>query len=273
MTRTPQNYRGLGSPVAGDVTRPESLAAALDGQDVAYYLIHSIDRRDFAVRDATAARAFGAAAAAADVGRIVYLGGLGDPGDPHLSEHLRSRHEVAGLLAEGGVPVVTLRAGVIIGDGSTSWEIIRNLVERIPALVLPTWADTRTQPIAIADVLRYLVGILHVAAPDSRAYDIGGADVLRYIDLLSRLSAIEGRPSLLVAVPIPGVRLAALAASRVLPLVTGVNGHTVRALVESLPNEVVVRDDSIRAVVEFEPMDYDAAVLQALGDRARRRRA
>lgn len=272
MTRTLEDYRGPGSPVAGDVTRPESLTGALAGHEVAYYLIHSIDHRDFARRDARAARAFGAAACAAGVDRIVYLGGLGDPGDASLSEHLRSRHEVEGLLAEGGIPVTTLRAGVIVGDGGTSWEIIRNVVERIPAVVLPTWAATRTQPIAIADVVRYLVEILPVPAPESRGYDIGGAEVLTFSDVLSRLSAIEGRPSLQILVPMPGVRLAALAASRVLPLVTGVNAHAVRALIESLPNEAVVRDDRLRSAVVFEPMDYDAAVLQALGERAKRRR-
>jgi len=271
MTRQPAEYRGLGTPVAGDVDRPETLAAALAGREVAYYLVHSLDRRSFARRDAAAARAFGAAAAGAGMRHIIYLGGLGNP-DDSLSEHLRSRQEVEGLLGTGGVPVTTLRAGVVIGDEGTSWEMIRQLVERIPALVLPTWASTRTQPIAIADVVRYLVGVLDLDDDSSRIFEIGGAEVLRYTEVLSRLSALEGRPSLLLPVPVPSRRLAALAASRVLPLVTGVDGRTVRALVESLGNEVVVRDDSIRELVPFEPMDYDQAALEALGQRARRRR-
>jgi uncharacterized protein YbjT (DUF2867 family) len=272
MTRRPDSYRGDGSPVAADVDDPATLPGALAGVDVAYYLVHSLDRRDFARRDAAAARAFGSAAATAGVRRIVYLGGLGDPDDA-LSAHLRSRQEVEGLLAADGVPVTTLRAGVVIGDQGTSWEMIRQLVERIPALVVPTWASTRTQPIAIADVVRYLVGVLELDGEHSDTFEIGGAEVLRYTDVLSRLSAIEGRPSLLVPVPVPNARLAALVASRALPLITGIDGRTIRALVESLRNEVVVRDDRIRRLVPFEPMDYDQAVLEALGARARRRRA
>jgi uncharacterized protein YbjT (DUF2867 family) len=271
MTRQPDRYIGAGTPIGADLERPETLAAALEGRQVAYYLVHSLNHRDFARRDAAAARAFGTAAAEAGVARIVYLSGLGDP-DDSLSEHLRSRHEVEGLLAEAGVAVTTLRAGVVIGDLGTSWEMIRQLVERIPALVVPTWAMTRTQPIAIADVVRYLIGVLDIEDTENHLFEIGGAEVLRYTDVLSRLSAIEGRPSLVVPVPVPSVRLAAIAASRVLPFVTGVDRRTVRALVESLRNEVVVHDDSIRTVVPFEPMDYDQAVLDALGARARRKR-
>lgn len=272
MTRRPQDYDGPGTPVGADVERPETLAKALAGTEVAYYLVHSLDRRNFARRDAAAARAFGAAAAGAGLRRIVYLGGLGNPDDV-LSEHLRSRHEVEDLLGTGGVPVTTLRAGVVIGDRGTSWEIIRQLVERLPALMVPTWARTRTQPIAIADVVRYLVGVLDLElGGQSRVFEIGGAEVLRYTEVLSRLSMIEGRPSLLLPVPVPSARLAALVSSRVLPLLTGVDGRTVRALIESLRNEVVVRDASIRQFLPFEPMDYDGAVLDALGQRARRRR-
>ena len=165
MTRRPQAYTGAGTPVEADLDRPETLAGALAGTEVAYYLVHSLDRRGFARRDAAAARAFGAAAAGAGLRRIIYLGGLGDP-DDSLSEHLRSRQEVEGLLGTGGVPVTTLRAGVVIGDRGTSWEMIRQLVERLPALLVPTWASTLTQPIAIADVVRYLVGVLDVPAAD-----------------------------------------------------------------------------------------------------------
>ena len=271
MTRRPQAYTGAGTPVEADLDRPETLAGALAGAEVAYYLVHSLDRRGFARRDAAAARAFGAAAAGAGLRRIIYLGGLGDP-DDSLSEHLRSRQEVEGLLGTGGVPVTTLRAGVVIGDRGTSWEMIRQLVERLPALLVPTWASTLTQPIAIADVVRYLVGVLDVPAAASQVFEIGGAEVLRYTEILSRLSAIEGRPSLLLPVPVPSARLAALVSSTVLPIITGVDSRTIRALVESLRNEVVVRDDSIRDLVPFEPMDYDAAVLEALGQRARRKR-
>ena len=272
MTRRPERYRGAGTPVGADVGHPESLAPALAGHDVAYYLVHALDHRDFRRRDAAAARAFGAAAAEAGVGHIVYLSGLGDPADK-LSTHLRSRQEVEGLLAEDGVRVTSLRAAMVIGDGSTSWEIIRGMVEHLPALVVPTWANTRAQPIALDDVLRYLIGVLDLDEARSRTYDIGGTEVLRYTQVLSRLSALEGRPALQVEVPVPSIKLAAFAAAQVMPLLTGVDSRTIRSLIESMHNEVVVRDDTLRRLIPFEPMDYDQSMLTALGARAARRRA
>jgi uncharacterized protein YbjT (DUF2867 family) len=271
MTRRPDAYTGAGTAVSADLDHPETLAAALAGSEVAYYLVHSLDRGNFARRDANAARAFGAAAAGAGITQIIYLSGLGDPDDA-LSEHLRSRHEVEQLLGNGGVAVTALRAGVIVGDLGTSWEMIHQLVERVPVLPVPTWARTRTQPIAIDDVVRYLIGVLALESARSGTFEIGGSEVLRYTEILSRVSALEGRPSLMVRVPAPSRRLAALAASRILPVITGVDGRTIRALVESLPNETVVRDDRIRDLVPFEPMDFDRAALAALGQRARRRR-
>ncbi len=271
LTRKPERYTGAGKPVGADVGRPETLTAALTGHDTAYYLIHSLDQRDFGRRDARAATAFGTAAAEAGISHIVYLSGLGDPADK-LSAHLRSRQEVEDLLADGGARVTSLRAAMVIGDRSTSWEIIRGMVEHVPALVMPTWAKTRAQPIALADVVRYLLGVLDVDEKHSRTYDIGGSEILPYTQVLSRLSALEGRPALQITVPVPSVWLAALAASRVLPLLTGIDARTVRSLIESMNNEVVVRDRSIRRVVPFEPMDYDQAMLAALGARAKRRR-
>ena len=279
MTRHPERYRRRGRPgrpVRADVDRPETLYPALEGCQVAYYLVHSLDRPDFVRRDATAAREFGLAAARAGVRRIIYLGGLGDEADD-LSDHLRSRQEVETLLQAGGVPVTALRAGIVIGHGGASWELIRNLVERIPALAVPRWALTRTQPIALADAVRYLVGVLELDPElddrESHVYEIGGAEVLRYVDVLSRVSAIEGRPTVIVPVPVPSRRLAGLVAGQTLPLITGVDGRVVRSLLESLHNEVVVRDGQIRSLIPFEPMDYDAAVLAALGERARAKRA
>jgi uncharacterized protein YbjT (DUF2867 family) len=238
---------------------------------VAYYLVHSLDRRDFVARDAGAARAFGQAAATAGVQRIVYLGGLGDS-RTKLSAHLRSRQQVEGLLAADGVPVTTVRAGIIIGDGGTSWELVHKMVERVPVLVVPTWARTRTQPIAVDDVIRYLTGVLKITDGDNHRFEIGGAEVLRYLDVLSRLSAIEGRPAIIIPVPVPSARLAGFVSRRVLPVLTGVDGRTVRALVESMTNEVVVRDDAIRHLVDFTPLGYDDAVLAALRERALRKR-
>src|SRR6185295_11996365 len=147
------------------------------GCDAAYYLVHSLDDAEFARRDADAAREFAQAAADAGVSRIIYLGGLGDD-DDDLSEHLRSRREVEHLLGSAGVPVTTLRAGIIIGHGGISWEITRQLVEHLPAMITPRWVRTRTQPIAAADVVRYLIGVLDNRDTTGRVFEIGGPEVL-----------------------------------------------------------------------------------------------
>src|SRR4051812_24737494 len=143
MTRNPDRYEGAGTPMGADVHDPDTLAATMDGCDAAYYLVHSLESGDFERQDATAASAFGEAAAAAGVQRIIYLGGLGDD-DDNLSRHLRSRREVETLLGAAGVSVTVLRAGIIIGHGGISWELTRQLVERLPAMVTPRWVNTRT---------------------------------------------------------------------------------------------------------------------------------
>ena len=263
MTRHPDTYSGAGTPVYGDVHEADSLAAALAGCDAAYYLVHSLSDADFTRRDADAAREFARAAADAGLGRIVYLGGLGDDGDD-LSEHLRSRREVEHLLGSAGVPVTTLRAGIIIGHGGISWEITRQLVEHLPAMITPRWVRTRTQPIAVVDVIRYLVGVLEEPAAEGRTFEVGGPDVLAYVDMLRRVAVIEGRHLWVIPVPLLSPRLS----SRWLSLVTNVDVPTGRSLIDSMSNEVVVRDKSIRELVDFEPMSYDEAVLAALGERA-----
>jgi uncharacterized protein YbjT (DUF2867 family) len=263
MTRHPDTYTGAGSPVYGDVHDAESLGAALAGCDAAYYLVHSLGDADFTRRDADAAREFARAAADAGLGRIIYLGGLGDDGDD-LSEHLRSRREVEHLLGSAGVPVTTLRAGIIIGHGGISWEITRQLVEHLPAMITPRWVRTRTQPIAVGDVIRYLVGVLEEPAAEGRTFEVGGPDVLAYVDMLRRVAVIEGRHLWVIPVPLLSPRLS----SRWLSLVTNVDVPTGRSLIDSMSNEVVVRDKSIRGLVDFEPMSYDEAVLAALGERA-----
>ncbi|WP_405164265.1 NAD(P)H-binding protein [Nocardia sp. NBC_01499] len=264
MTRHPESYRGSGAPVGGDVADIGSLRTAMADCAAAYYLVHSLADKDFEHRDAEAARNFGRAAAAAGVRRIIYLGGLGADADD-LSAHLRSRREVEGLLAAAGVPVTTLRAGIIVGHGGISWEITRQLVEHLPAMVTPRWVHTRTQPIAVDDVVRYLVGVLAKPETAGRAFDIGGPDVLEYVDMLRRVAKIEGRPFVVMPVPLLSPRLSSLWLS----LVTDVDTTTGRTLVDSMSNEVVVRDNSIRDLVPFEPLDYDAAVLRALGERAK----
>jgi len=264
MTRHPETYEGAGEPVQADVHDGASLAAAAAGCDAAYYLVHSLDDANFRQRDAKAARAFGYAAANAGLERIVYLGGLGDD-DDDLSAHLRSRREVEQMLGSYGVPVTTLRAGIIVGHGGISWELTRQLVDHLPAMITPQWVRTRTQPIAIDDVVRYLVGVLEVPDAADRAFDVGGPDVLEYVDMMRRVAAIKGRSLVVVPVPLltPGL------SSRWLSLVTDLDTQTGRSLVDSMRNEVVVRDDSIRALVPFEPMGYDDAVRAALAERER----
>ena len=264
MTRHPETYEGAGEPVQADVHDGASLAAAAAGCNAAYYLVHSLDDANFRQRDAKAARAFGYAAANAGLERIVYLGGLGDD-DDDLSAHLRSRREVEQMLGSYGVPVTTLRAGIIVGHGGISWELTRQLVDHLPAMITPEWVRTRTQPIAIDDVVRYLVGVLEVPDAADRAFDVGGPDVLEYVDMMRRVAAIKGRSLVVVPVPLltPGL------SSRWLSLVTDLDTQTGRSLVDSMRNEVVVRDDSIRALVPFEPMGYDDAVRAALAERER----
>jgi uncharacterized protein YbjT (DUF2867 family) len=262
MTRRPDAYEGPGSAVHGDVADPGSLVEALAGCTAGYYLVHSLDAADFESRDAEAATAFGSAAAAAGLGQIVYLGGLGDDGDD-LSPHLRSRREVETLLGQAGVPVTVLRAGIVIGHGGISWEITRQLVEHLPAMVTPRWVRTRTQPIAIADVVRYLVGVLGHPDAIGRTFEVGGSEVLAYVDMMKRVAAIEGRPLPIVQVPLLTPALSSLWLS----FVTDVDTQSGRNLIDSMVNEVIVRDTSIQQVVPFTPMTYDEAVRAALAER------
>jgi len=267
MTRRPDDYGGAGTPVAGDVTDEASLRRALRGCKAAYYLVHSLGDAEFQLKDAEAARTFACAAADAGVERVVYLGGLGRDGD-ELSPHLRSRRQVERLLASTGVPVTTLRAGIVVGHGGVSWEITRQLVAHLPAMVTPRWVHTRTQPIAVADVVRYLVGVLEAPDAGGRVFEVGGPEVLTYLQMLSRVADIQGRHLFVVPVPL----LTPSLSSRWLALVTDVDVTTGRSLVDSMINEVVVADDAIRTVVPFQPMGYDEMVLVALGERAADRR-
>ncbi|MET9211595.1 MULTISPECIES: NAD(P)H-binding protein [unclassified Nocardia] len=262
MTRHPGNYRGAGTPVGADVADRESLYPALRDCDCAYYLVHSLTEADFARRDAAAARNFGQAAAAAGLERVIYLGGLGDDAD-RLSAHLQSRRQVEALLGEAGVPVTTLRAGIIVGHGGISWEITRQLVEHLPAMITPRWVRTRTQPIAVDDAIRYLAGVLDEPRTTGHTYEIGGPDVLAYLDMLRRVARIQGRPTPIVPVPLLSPRLSSLW----LALVTDVDVQTGRSLIDSMVNEVVVHDTTIRDLLPFDTIGYDEAVLRALGER------
>jgi uncharacterized protein YbjT (DUF2867 family) len=255
----------VGEPVEGDVFDPGTLDGALQGVDVAYYLVHSLDDDDFVRKDAEAATAFGKAAKDAGVRQIIYLGGLGED-DGNLSPHLRSRRQVETLLGEAGVPVTVLRAAIVVGHGGISWEITRQLVKNLPAMVAPHWVGTKTQPISLRDVIRYLVGVLDNPDAMDRVFEIGGNEVLTYRDMLRRAAKIQnGRDVPIVVVPVLTPQLS----SQWLALVTDVDARTGRNLIESMDNEVVVQDDSIREVVPFEPMGYDDMVREALADRLR----
>jgi uncharacterized protein YbjT (DUF2867 family) len=264
MTRHPDTYSGAGKPIFGDVSEPGSLRAALADVDAAYYLVHSLARHDFVEKDAEAARSFGMAAAAAGLERLIYLGGLGQDG-ADLSAHLRSRREVEHLLGSGGVPVTTLRAAIIIGHGSISWEITRQLVAHLPAMVVPRWTTTRTQPIALYDVVHYLVEVLELEAAKGRVFEIGGPDVLTYAEMMRRVAHLHHhRPMPMLAVPLLTPRLS----SYWLSLVTDVDTATARNLVDSMSNEVVVTDNQISEIVPSTPMGYDEAVREAFRQRA-----
>ena len=264
MTRRPEAYDGEGTPVGADVSDPDSLRPALEGVDVAIYLVHSLDDPDFERKDADAARNFSAAAAAAGVSQIVYMGGLGDD-DGELSAHLRSRREVEGLLGTDGVPVTVLRAAIVVGHGGISWELTRQLVKNLPAMVVPKWVGTRTQPIAIDDVVRYLSGVVGKEEALGRVFEIGGPEQLTYREMLQGVAlAMNGRKLPIVVVPLltPGL------SSRWLALVTDVDVTTGRNLIDSMSTEVLVRDTSIRQVVPGEPLTYEESVRRALAERA-----
>ncbi|MEP7117459.1 MAG: SDR family oxidoreductase [Acidobacteriota bacterium] len=247
--------------VTGDVLTPASLIPALADIDVAYYLVHSLGTgRDFHDHDVRAARAFGDAAAAAGVARIIYLGGLGDANDA-LSEHLRSRHDTGAALRSAGVPVTEFRAAVIVGSGSVSFEMIRYLAERVPVMICPSWVYTRIQPIAIRDVIQYLADALATPASAGRIVEIGASDVLTYGEMMMGYARLRGLRRWLVPVPFLTPRLS----SYWVHLVTPIPANIARPLIEGLRNEVVVRDDSARSLFpHVVPLSYAEAVRRAL---------
>jgi uncharacterized protein YbjT (DUF2867 family) len=262
MTRRPEAYDGPGEPVGADVNDADSLTDALKGVDVAIYLVHSLDDPDFERKDAEAARTFGRAAAEAGVEQIVYMGGLGADNE-NLSPHLRSRREVEALLGEAGVPVTVLRAAIVVGAGGISWELTRQLVKNLPAMVVPRWVSTMTQPIAVDDVIRYLAGVIGKEEALDRVFEIGGADRLTYLEMLQVAAEVRGGHRVpIVQVPVLTPRLS----SYWLALVTDVDTTTGRNLIDSISTEVVVTDDSIREVVPGEPLTYAEAVRRALAE-------
>jgi uncharacterized protein YbjT (DUF2867 family) len=262
MTRRPEKYDGPGEPVAGDVFDRASLTDPLSGVDVAVYLVHSLDDRNFEEKDADAARTFAKAAVACGVRQIVYLGGLGSD-DDDLSPHLRSRREVEELLGETGVPVTVLRAAIVVGAGGISWELTRQLVKNLPAMVVPRWVNTRTQPIAVDDVIRYLAGVVGLEKAFGRTFEIGGPEQLTYLEMLQVASEVSaGHRIPIVKVPVLTPKLS----SYWLALVSDVDATTGRNLIDSMGTEVVVTDESIKELVPGEPVPYAEAVRRALED-------
>ncbi|HRX04036.1 MAG TPA: SDR family oxidoreductase [Anaerolineae bacterium] len=249
----------------GDVFDATTLLPAMAGVAAAYYMIHSMQKVDsdadaFHQRDLRAARTFGQVAAAAQVGRIIYLGGLGDP-EADLSRHLRSRQETGDALRESGVPVTEFRAAIVVGSGSASFEMIRTLTERLPAMICPTWVYTRVQPIGIRNVLDYLVAALEVPESSGRIVEIGGAEVLTYGEMMLGYARVRGLRRALIPVPVLTPRLS----SYWVHWVTPIPAEIARPLIEGLRNEVVVRDDTARRLFpDIELLDYQTAVARAL---------
>jgi uncharacterized protein YbjT (DUF2867 family) len=248
--------------VAGDVLKPESLGAALQGVAVAYYLIHSMEAgADFAARDREAAANFAGACAAAGVRRIIYLGGLGRAG-PSLSKHLASRQEVGDVLRAGPVPVTELRAAIIVGAGSASFEIIRDLAAKLPVMICPRWVRSRCEPIALEQVIAYLIGVLREPRTIGQVLEIGGGEILTYEAMLRQCALALGKHIRILVVPVLTSRLSAYW----LNLVTNVPMAIARPLVEGLRNDVITTDQRIREWIPLEPLTFRAAVARALSE-------
>jgi uncharacterized protein YbjT (DUF2867 family) len=247
-----------------DLLDPETLPAALSGMDGAFYLVHSLGHGDYRQSDRRAAQAFADAAAAAGLKRIVYLGGVAPRGRP--SEHLASRLEVGRILRAGRVPTVELRASMIIGVGSASWQIVRDLALRLPAMVLPAWLNSRTSPIALEDVIHALEGALELPLPRSAWYDVPGPDVLSGKQILERIAALEGRKVPSVSIPWLTPRLSSLW----LRLVTRADFALAQQLVLGLTDDLLPEDQRYWELTGYRPkLSFDQAVLAALEQESR----
>jgi uncharacterized protein YbjT (DUF2867 family) len=257
LTRNPDghNFPDGTEVVKGDALSGDGIDAALEGVTTAYYLIHSMGKeKDFADRDRRAAEQFAKTAKAKGVRRIVYLGGL-----EGRSEHLQSRAETARALEEHGPPLVHVRAAMVIGTGSASFEIVRHLVDRLPAMIAPRWVDTRTQPVAIADAVRALIAVAEADDPPAEV-QLGGADVLTYREMMARYASLAGRrPRPMLGLPLftPGL------SSYWVALVTPVSLGLIRPLVEGLGEEMLVTDQPPPGIND-DPMGFDAAVKAAM---------
>ncbi len=263
LARRPEFLRPRVGPrteiVQGDVTDPASLGRAVAGVQTAYYLIHSMGAgAAFEEADRQAAQAFGAAARTAGVRRIVYLGGLGRGAE--LSAHLASRHEVGEILRRCGVPTIELRASIIIGSGSLSFEMIRALVDRLPVMITPQWVRMRAQPIAIEDVIAYLVAAMDARVEGSAVFEIGGADQVSYLEIMREYAQQRGLRRLMIPVPVLTPRLSSLWLGLVTPLFARVG----RALIDSIRHDTVVHDTRALTVFPIRPRGIREAIARAL---------
>jgi uncharacterized protein YbjT (DUF2867 family) len=265
MSRSPERLSSLAERgvevVAGDVLDRRSLREALRGVEAAYYLVHSMGAagslESFADVDRYAAQNF--ASEAAHLSQVIYLGGLGRADDT-LSPHLRSRQEVADILMAGAAPATVLRAGIVIGSGSASFTMLLYLVRRLPVMVTPRWVEKRTQPIAIADTIRYLHAALENPLTYNRSFDIGGPDILTYRDMMQRTAAILNRRRIILGVPV----LTPTLSSYWVYWVTPVPLELIQPLIEGLRNDTVIADDSAQQVMPIPLTPFDTAVRAAL---------
>jgi uncharacterized protein YbjT (DUF2867 family) len=265
LARDPEKMRPRVRPttevVPGDVLDRPSLDEALRGVHTAYYLVHLMSgSKDFEREDRQAATNFAGAAEQAGVRRIIYLGGLGDDADPSLSPHLRSRHEVGDILRGSGVEVVEFRASMVVGAGSLSFQLMKALTDRLPVMLCPRWLTTPTQPIAVDDVLAYLLAASDLPPGGSRTFEVGGTDVVSYGDLIREYARQRGLRRWLISVPVLTPWLSGLW----LALVTPASFEVGRHLIEGLKNPTVVRDTTALDVFPIRPMSVSEAIERSL---------
>jgi uncharacterized protein YbjT (DUF2867 family) len=261
VSRGPRDPRTVGriTRAAADASDAVAIARSLVGADVVYHLVHSLGQPDFEAVDRAAARAVAAGAAQGGARQIVYLGGLGAERDD-LSPHLRSRAETAQVLREGVVPVTTLGAAMIVGEGSAAFETILALVARLPVMICPRWVSVETQPVALEDVVHALVAVAGRESTFGESYDVGGPEVMTYRAMMERTARLRGKRPVLIEVPFLTPRLSSLW----LYLVTPVSARVARPLVEGLKIPTVARDERIWELVQEARTPFDDAVAEVL---------
>ena len=273
LTRNPSYVKKLFGDldvriVEGDVTKRDDLVRVMsEGIEVAYYLVHSMEGaakewKKFSERDRIAAKNFADAATLCNVRRIIYLGGLTQAKDEALSAHMQSRKEVGEILQTSSAKVTIFRAAVILGHGGGSFEMLRYLVERLPVMVCPKWVLTRSQPIAVDDVVSYLAHALEIRETEGRTFDIGGSDVLTYVDMMNRYAKMIGKSIRIIILPFLTPRLS----SYWIDLITPVSASLARPLIDSLKHEATVKDDSVKKIIPIKTRSFEDAIKVAIDE-------